>query len=213
MRKFRYGLAIFTICSVIMAFTAGNLNEFNSSLSMQTITDPKFQHCIIPILQHEGGLSDDKDDPGGITQWGISLRYLRSIGYDVDRNGDIDGEDIRDLNKLGAEEIYHKYWWEKYHYAEFSQLIVVEKVFDMAVNMGGSGAHRILQKAINHHRLIPIPEDGILASHTFSAANAIEGSILRQALRDFSRLRYLDILAAHPHMEVFRNGWLRRAEW
>ena len=55
------------------------------------------------ILCHEvgntgDGLVDDPDDPGGITKYGVSFRFLKDHGIDVDGDGDIDAEDIRGLN-------------------------------------------------------------------------------------------------------------------
>ena len=82
-----------------------------------------FQACVKSILEHEGGLSLDKRDPGGVTQWGISLRYLKSIGYDINGDGKIDKEDIIGLPVKGAVGIYRKYWWDKLRYSGFNELI------------------------------------------------------------------------------------------
>ncbi len=172
-----------------------------------------FQSCIKAILEHEGGLSLDKRDPGGVTQWGISLRYLRSIGYDLNGDGKIDKEDIIGLPVKGAIGIYRKYWWERYRYAAFNELIVVEKVFDLAVNMGGMAAHKLLQIAINCLREQPITVDGLLGGQTFSAANSTDGMTLRQQLRECAEDRYTEILAANTAMEWARNGWMNRAQW
>lgn len=176
-------------------------------------SDEMFQHCIGSILEHEGGLSVDKRDPGGITHWGISLRYLRSIGYDINGDGKIDKEDIIGLPIKGAEGIYRKYWWEKYHYAIFERMIVVEKVFDLSVNMGGSAAHKLLQIAINRLIEQPITVDGLLGSQTFTAANSTDGTKLRKQLRSCAKQRYIEILADNPAMEWCRNGWMTRANW
>ncbi len=172
-----------------------------------------FQACISSILEHEGGLSLDKRDKGGATQWGISLRYLRSIGYDINGDGKINEEDIIGLPLHGAIYIYRKHWWDRYKYAAFNELIVVEKVFDLAVNMGGYAAHKLLQIAINRLRDKPITVDGLLGGQTFGAANAADGQELRQQLRDCAKHRYIEILAANPDMEWARKGWLARGAW
>lgn len=172
-----------------------------------------FHGCISSILEHEGGLSVEKRDPGGVTQWGISLRYLRSIGYDINVDGHIDKEDIIGLPIKGAVGIYRKYWWNKYHYTAFNELIVVEKVFDLAVNMGGMVAHKLLQIAINRLREQPITVDGLLGGQSFGAANTTDGTELRQQLRECAEHRYIEILAANPAMEWARKGWMNRAAW
>lgn len=172
-----------------------------------------FQLCIKSILQHEGGLSLDKRDPGGATNWGISLRYLRSIGLDLNGDGKVDETDILGMPQIDAVNIYRKYWWDKYRYAAFNELQVVEKVFDMAVNMGAGTAHRLLQIAIN--RLIdkPIKVDGLLGGQTFGAANKLNENELRSELRKCAEHRYIEILSNNPNMEWARKGWLRRAAW
>jgi lysozyme family protein len=164
-------------------------------------------------LEHEGGLTLDKRDPGGVTQWGISLRYLRSIGYDINCDGRIDAEDIIGLPLVCAEEIYRKNWWDKYHYERFLELVVVEKVFDLAVNMGSSASHKLLQIAINRLRDKPLNVDGVLGDETFQAANAADPKELRQELRECAKHKYIEILAANPHMEWARKGWMTRAAW
>lgn len=180
---------------------------------MDTI-EGRFQACMSSILEHEGGLTRDKRDPGGITNWGISLRYLKSMGLDLNGDGKINDEDVIGLHKDGAEAIYRKYWWDKYRYAAFNELVVVEKVFDLAVNMGGMAAHKLLQIAINRlGKSPPISVDGLLGGQTFGAANSMDGVSLRQQLRDCAEHRYIEILAANPAMEWARKGWLNRAAW
>jgi lysozyme family protein len=172
-----------------------------------------FQSCINAILEHEGGLSRDKGDPGGTTQWGISLRYLKNMGLDLNGDGVINDEDVIGLHKDGAVEIYRRYWWNKYKYAAFNELVVVEKVFDLAVNMGGLAAHKLLQISINRLNDKPITVDGLLGGITFAAANSMDGGMLRQQLRVCAEHRYIEILAVNPAMEWARKGWMNRARW
>jgi lysozyme family protein len=172
-----------------------------------------FQSCVSSILEHEGGLTTDKADPGGTTQWGISLRYLKSMGLDLNGDGIINDEDVIGLHKDGAIEVYRKYWWNKFHYAAFNELVVVEKVFDLAVNMGGMAAHKLLQIAINRLREQPIKVDGMLGGLTIGAANSTDGTSLRQQLRECAEHKYIEILAANPAMEWCRKGWMNRANW
>lgn len=53
------------------------------------------------VLRHEGGLSDDPNDPGGLTNFGISLRSYPELGADG----------IRSLTRAQAEAIYLKDFW------------------------------------------------------------------------------------------------------
>ena len=37
------------------------------------------------IVAREGGFVDDPDDPGGATNWGVTIGTLRRLGIDLDR--------------------------------------------------------------------------------------------------------------------------------
>ena len=60
----------------------------------------------IVVREIEGGFVNDPRDPGGATKFGISLRFLRSIGLDLNRDGIIDGIDIRGLSHVAAKKIF-----------------------------------------------------------------------------------------------------------
>lgn len=165
------------------------------------------------ILEHEGGLSLDKRDPAGITKYGVSLRFLRTIGMDINGDGDINSEDIIALTKPGSISIYRTFWWNKYNYAFFNHIEVASKVFDLAVNMGTVSAHKVMQRACNLFLTTKLEVDGTLGVKSFTAANTEDPIELRQALRDCAKDRYLQIIAENPAMEWAKDGWLTRAAW
>lgn len=175
--------------------------------------DERFEYCFKIILEHEGGLSTDKRDPGGTTKWGISLRYLKMIGLDLNDDGVVDEKDIFVLDKENAKQIYYENWWLNYQYSRFKHIEVAAKVFDLAVNMGGYAAHKLCQIAINRLRDKPIAVDGILGDESYGAANKLDAHKLREELRKCAEHKYRQILADNPHMEWARNGWMRRARW
>ena len=57
------------------------------------------------VLEHEGGLVDDPNDPGGLTNMGISIRFGREIGLIED--------DIREMTKEYASQIYEVHFWQR----------------------------------------------------------------------------------------------------
>ena len=58
-----------------------------------------FQTCMTAILAHEGGLTNDAGDPGGITNWGISLRFLTQ----EDSEDHPTAETIKEMTQAEAE--------------------------------------------------------------------------------------------------------------
>ena len=171
-----------------------------------------FNKAIILVLKHEGGFSDQQQDPGGATNFGISLRWLKSQGLygDLDDNQKVDIDDIKAIDLETATRIYRDKWWNKYHYDRFMDCDIATKVFDMSVNMGSNRAHRILQLAINAlgGNLIV---DGILGPITMKSTNIESKDILIKEIRDEQKRFYLRLIAKRPDMVVFKRGWLRRA--
>lgn len=175
--------------------------------------DNRFEYAVNVVLQHEGYFSNDKKDPGGVTQWGISLRFLQASGIDVLNDGIIDDKDVKAITKKQAKEIYFVYFWKKYAINKLSNLMIATKVLDMAVNMGGAQAIKILQEAINQLRLKPIAVDGVLGPITQTLANNIDYKELHERIRALQLTFYLNLIAQKPALEVFKNGWTNRAAW
>src|SRR5690625_1599639 len=118
--------------------------------------DERFRQAIEVVLRHEGGLSEDEADPGGIAHWGISLRSYPHLG----EGG------IRNLTRDDAIAIYRRDWWERYRYDEIKNLETATKVFDLSVNVGPTQAHRIVQRALHACGRRHVVIDGIIGSQT-----------------------------------------------
>jgi len=118
-------------------------------------------------MRWEGGLSDDAADPGGITNYGVSLRFLRSLGHDVDGDGDIDADDIRCLTPAGAALILRQEFWTCQDLDSFPPLLAIAH-YDASVNCGRGRAVRCLQAACNAFDGPKIDEDGRLGPKTRS---------------------------------------------
>ncbi len=175
--------------------------------------DKFFDDVFDVILEHEGGLSDDPNDPGDITKYGISLKFLESEGVDIDGDGDSDADDIRALTKKFAKEIYYHRWWLKYRYERITNLTVATKVVDLAINMGANRAHKVVQRAVNHVYPGLLVVDGILGVKSLVAINHMPEKVLMDEIRLEAKEYYLSLVERNPKLNVFINGWLRRAEW
>jgi lysozyme family protein len=174
-----------------------------------------FALAIKTVLQHEGKYVDNPADPGGATNYGISLRWLTSIGDadndgvldgDIDLDGDVDADDIAKMTVEQAEGFYKLHWWDKYGYGKIQDQSVAVKVFDLAVNMGAKQAHKCLQRAIRSAKLLKLKDDGILGQQTLDAANSTNYTHLLCALRSEAAGFYRSL-----NRPQFLEGWLNRA--
>ena len=177
----------------------------------------RFHDAVDEVLKREGGYVNHASDPGGATNWGVSLRFLLSerpdlfagITLDQDHDGDVDAEDVRAMPRETAIEIYRRCWWDRFGYARLASG-VGEKLFDMSVNMGPGQAHRILQQSINDCGG-SVKVDGVLGPITVAAANAIDAQRLLARIRTRQAGFYRALVDQNAKLSVFLRGWLARA--
>lgn len=188
------------------------------SISRPDMKEDNFEYALAFLLPHEGLYSDAKNDGGGPTKFGISLRFVDedNINIDVNHDGPANKTDVLLMSKDEAAKIYREYWWDKYKYYLIEDKNVAAKVFDMSVNMGGHQAHKLLQEALNNVRIGPeLIVNGKLDSKTFNAANILihkcyEHDVL-ESLKDVEANFYIDLVQEHPKLKPFLMGWLHRA--
>jgi lysozyme family protein len=166
-----------------------------------------FEQAVAVVLSHEGGFVDNPNDPGGATKYGISLRFLRE---EMRRN--VRPIDVRQMTKDEAIDIYREWWWDRFGYGAIADQATATKVFDMAVNMGGKRAHRIVQEALNDLGF-SLDVDGVLGAQTCVAIAKTEPRRLLSKLVARQSDYYRSLAQARPQFRVFLAGWLERAVW
>jgi len=188
-----------------------------------------FELAVKIVLEHEGGLADNKHDPGGITNYGISIRWLESLpdlAGDIDMDGDVDADDIKAMTLVQAKKFYRAQWWTKYKYDKIENAGVAIKVMDMAVNMGAKQAHKLVQRSLRAVGA-EVVDDGALGPITFAAINTAKPQFLLPALRCTQAGFYYALVMRNTALRranakkkngklyedfsVFLTGWLRRA--
>ena len=158
-----------------------------------------FTQSLKAVRRWEGGLVDHPSDPGGITKWGISLRFLRSVGMDVNSDGVIDGKDIRSLTEEQVTKLYYDHFWVKC-YCHLLPPGVSLAVFDCGVNQGPGRARRLLQKALR------VKVDGKIGPITLNAVTVADPVVLLGEFMVRRALHYSSL----TNMAVFGLGWFRR---
>lgn len=188
-----------------------------------------FDWALRCVLHHEGGFVDHSSDPGGATDFGISLRFLQTViedsdddGFadgDLDRDGDIDIDDIRCLDLRNVEKLYREHFWKPSKADKIKSEMTAVKVFDMAVNMGARQAWKLVQRASNlTYRTTatpytPLKDDGKAGPKTLEAINSLTNRdymLVTNIRREQDRF-YEKLIAKKPSLSAFRKGWRRRA--
>jgi len=157
----------------------------------------KFSIAIKTILEHEGGYVNDKSDPGGETNFGISKRSFPHL-------------EIKKLTENDAKEIYRDNYWALGHYEGLEFQPIATKVFDLAVNMGLKAAHKIFQRAIRNVGT-KVLVDGVMGPETIQAANELNYPKLIKEIRALAAERYARIAIRRPASRKYLKGWMRRS--
>jgi lysozyme family protein len=157
-----------------------------------------FKRAVEEVLLFEGGYSNDPDDPGGETKYGISARFNPEV------------ESIPDLTIEDASDIYYRDYWIPSKTYLIDSEVVATKHFLFVVNVGIYQATLALQRALRAvHR--EVLRDGIMGSETASAVNEANPGQLLAAMRSEQANYYRRKIAEKPHKIKYENGWLKRA--
>jgi lysozyme family protein len=138
------------------------------------------------VIGIESGYSNNPNDPGGETKYGISKRSYPDL-------------DIKNLTREQAKEIYLRDFWNRLEMDSLPESIVYQ-LFDFAINSGVSTSIRYFQRALG------VADDGYfgpisrLAAHKTSECNMILNL-------NAERLDFMTRLSNWPNAG---KGWARR---
>ena len=171
------------------------------------------------IIDREGGYVNDPDDPGGATNFGVTIHIMRALGLDLTCDGKVTPADVKRLSRDQARDIFVQHYYHRPRIAELPEA-VQPSVFDMYVNAGGN-AVRILQRLLvkmGH----PVAVDGALGPQTLTAARIAFDDApdhLADAYGIERRNYYYRLADKRPASRKYarrrdggKGGWIKRAE-
>jgi lysozyme family protein len=157
-----------------------------------------FDECLKIVLIHEGGYVDDKFDPGGMTNLGVTKRVWDDwVGRESSE------ADMRGLTPAKVAPLYRAQYWNALQCDALPAALAL-CVFDFGVNAGVSRAARYLQQVLG------VAADGHIGPATLAAVNTSVKSLgVAELVRRYSIAR----TAYYKSLSLFQRygkGWLAR---
>jgi lysozyme family protein len=157
-----------------------------------------FESSLEKLLVHEGGFVNHPDDPGGMTNLGVTKQVWEEwVSHPVTE------KEMRSLTPLMVGPLYKRKYWDACHADELISGLDY-CVFDVAVNSGVGRAIKLLQSTVG------ATPDGGYGSITAALVRKAEENPAK-LIEDYcaKRLEFIQSLKAFP---VFGKGWTRRIE-
>jgi len=157
-----------------------------------------FENCLKLMLAHEGGYVNHPQDPGGMTNLGVTKRVWEEwVGHDVDE------KQMRALTPETVAPLYKRKYWDA---VRADELVagVDYCVFDVAVNSGPGRAIKFLQSCVG------TTPDGGFGPATLAAVKKAEEDPAR--LIELYCAKRLEFLQSLKTFETFGKGWSRRVQ-
>lgn len=165
------------------------------------------------VIGREGGYSNDPNDPGGATRWGVTERVARRNGY------------TGPMSTLPRETAKGIYFREYVQQPGFGAVLAVseriaEELVDTGINMGVAIASIFLQRALNAlnrngRDYADLKVDGDVGPATIAALKGFLAKrgdagvpVLLRALNCLQGERYIRIAEGRAKSEEFLFGWL-----
>ncbi len=149
-----------------------------------------YETCLKHVLRHEGGYVNHPSDPGGETNFGITVAVARENGY---------AGPMKSIPMNTVKRIYRARYWDALRCDDLPAGVDYA-VFDYGVNSGIGRSAKVLQRTLG------IPDDGRVGPETIDAVNKCDAFDLVERLCD-ERLAFLKRLVTWP---TFGKGWARR---
>ena len=163
----------------------------------------EFEGYLKHVFDNEGGLADVKEDRGGLTKYGVTIKTLGSfLGREATR------DEVVDMTLETAAEIYQNMYWKPSRAGQLQKELRMT-YFDMCINHGQRNAVTILQKAINRRNKggMPIVDvDGLIGKNTIKYAKKVDADSLRAERMLF----FANLVIKKPRQMRFWLGWYRR---
>ena len=154
-----------------------------------------YDQALTRLLRDEGGYTDHPSDPGGPTNFGITLNDARRYW-----KGNATADDVRAMPQNVARKIYRERYWNAMRCDELPAGVDYA-MFDYGVNSGVGRSGKVLRRVLKLSDRTSAVTDDVIAA----AAQRTPGDIVIAICTE--RLAFLKALKTFP---VFGRGWTKR---
>ena len=168
-----------------------------------------FDQAIQVVLVNEGGYTNDPNDAGGETNYGITWYDLnRAVNKGIVPHGTT----ISGLLKHQAVCIYKNEYWDVLNLDRLETQSIANKVLDTCVNIGNAWGIVCLQRAIRAtFDSAFVQDDGILGDKTIRKISECAPAVLLAAYRSEIAGYHRSIIISKPGQKEHLEGWLNRS--
>ena len=169
-----------------------------------------FEYALTQTHRVEGGYSNDPDDRGGPTNFGITH-------FDVDKaykEGIIAHNNVAALTIGESKRIYKSFYWDAAKLDEVQNKYIAAEMFDTCVNMGINQMGKIVQRALEYLGE-NLEVDGIVGPITRGLINKwcrYDPKSLYIIMNCEQYIVYKIIIEVRPSQAKFARGWLKRVQ-
>lgn len=164
-----------------------------------------FKKLFPKVLDSEGRSYENvPGDAGGPTKMGIIIAEWKVKGYDKNKDGKIDENDLKLINEEDAYKIYKADYWDTIQGDGINNQVIAEYICDWGINCG------IKLAAKKTQTILGLVADGQFGPKTLAAVNAANQKDLFNKLVESRTAYYKAIVANNPSQNKFLKGWLNR---
>ena len=170
----------------------------------------------------EGGESAHPDDGGGLTKYGVSLKFLGGLSGTQSNRDVLERMGIRlpitrqviyDLTRDQAASLFRWQFWDKLRLG-LIPLRPAVVLYDAAVNSGPAQSIKLAQRGYNRCVAYgqPLVVDGIMGPATRAAMQLADTDKALSAMLDAREKFFQTIVDNKPSQQVFLRGWINRVD-
>jgi lysozyme family protein len=154
-----------------------------------------YDTAIAQVFKDEGGYTNEATDPGGPTNWGITIHDARQYW-----KADAQPEDVRNMPKSVASDIYRKHYADPINYDSLPAGVDYSTL-DFAINSGVTKSVKTLQG------IVGAQVDGVVGPNTLMAVAKKDPKAIVEEIWD-TRLEYDKSLT--KLWPIYGKGWTNR---